>query len=324
MPQSLPEALKNALRPTKQWLAISDAEPQALVDVLLVGGAHEFVVTIDSAVAALRPLTLRVGLEPELQAAISAVRTPQLRLVERGSGRTTGVLQLKHLRDWNPAQAAMALFEVVSGRHYCAHALRRAWDSWNYRRAVRHSRPEDLLMIPRAVEQLMIFYHCPRPVFFVSVDDGEHSNLFPMDLVGPLQPDRFTLALRNTSPSVETMKRTRRIALGDVPGDACQIAYQLGTHHKKLAIDWSELPFMTRRSKEFALRVPDIALRVREIEILDFQTIGSHTLFVGRIRTDEPLQAGPRLFHTSGVYQRLRVRDGRPFTEASRAAVRAR
>jgi flavin reductase (DIM6/NTAB) family NADH-FMN oxidoreductase RutF len=153
-------------------------------------------------------------------------------------------------------------------------------------------------------------------VFFVSVDDGQHSNVFPMDLVGPLQPDRFTLALRSTSPSVETMKSARRIALGDVPGDACQIAYQLGAHHKKQQIDWDSLPFQTLRSRQFSLRVPDIALRVREVEILDFQSVGSHTLFVGRICSEQALRTGPQLFHTSGIHQRLKVRLGRPFQEA--------
>jgi flavin reductase (DIM6/NTAB) family NADH-FMN oxidoreductase RutF len=185
-----------------------------------------------------------------------------------------------------------------------------------YRRAVRHKRPEDLLMLPAAVEHLMIFYLCPRPVFLVSVDDGHSSNLFPMDLVGPLLPERFTLALRNTSPSVQTIKNARRVAFADAPGTACQIAYQLGAHHRKQNIEWDTLPFRTLRSEQFSLRIPEIALQVREVEILDFQTVGSHTLFVGRICSEQTLASGDQLAHTCGPHQRMRARTGRPFTEA--------
>jgi hypothetical protein len=94
------------------------------------------------------------------------------------------------------------------------------------------------------------------------------------------------------------------------------VAYQLGTHHKLSQVDWDKLPFATVRSQGFALRVPAIALRVREIEILDYRTVGSHTLFVGRIHSEQPLKPGARLFHTSGIHQKLRIRQHRPFQEA--------
>jgi hypothetical protein len=146
-----------------------------------------------------------------------------------------------------------------------------------------------------------------------------------MDLVGPLPPGRFTLALRNTSPSVETIKRARKVAMAELPGTACRIAYQLGAHHKRDQVDWNALPFKTRRSQHFGLLVPDIAVGVREVEILDFRTVGSHTLFVGRIcsgtlapeaASNRDHSSTPRLFHTCGANQRLRTRYKRPFDEA--------
>jgi flavin reductase (DIM6/NTAB) family NADH-FMN oxidoreductase RutF len=316
----LPEALKKKLRPTSQWLAISLPAPQQLVDVRLIAAGREFDVTSNSSVAAMRPFVLRVGLDPELGAVLRQSPAARLHMVDRALGRTLGVLKLRHLRDWEAADARMALFDIVAGTQYCAPWPRRAWDTFMYRRAARRKPPQSQLMLPAAVEQMMTFYLCPRPVYFVSVDDGTHSNIFPMDLVGPLQPDRFTMALRNTSPSVETMKSTRRLALGDIPGSACEMAYQLGAHHKKLQVDWDTLPFKALRSQRFALRIPDIALRIREVELMDFQTVGSHTLFIGRIVSEQPLRPGPQLFHTSGVHQRLRTRLGSPLQEAPPAA----
>ncbi len=312
----LPKALKRRLRPTGQWLAITMPASQHTVAVKLVTAAGEFVVTDNSAVAALRPFTLRVGLDPLMQAAVHDEPEPQLHLVDRQLGRIIGVLHLRYLRDWRTAGAWLGLFEVAGGAHRCVHWPRRTWDSWMYERAVRNVPRESLLMAPPAVQQMMVFYLRPRPVFLVSVDDGHHSNIFPMDLVGPLQPERFTLALRNTSPSVETIKNARRLALADLPGTACRIAYQLGAHHKQSQVDWDRLPFKTVRSRDFSLPVPAIALRVREVEILDFQTVGSHTLFVGRICSQGVFAEGAQLFHTSGIHQRLRIRYGRPFQEA--------
>lgn len=307
-----PGLLKRRLRPTPQGAAISLIAPQQAVAVRWVHAGSETDVTTNCAVAALRPFTLRMGLPPEGAGAVDA-RAAQLRLVDRERDELIGVLNLQFLRDWTTGGSPSRLYEVVGGTHYCAPRLRRMWDSWMYRRAARTTPSQKMLMTLAAVEQFMVFYSCPRPVYFVSVDGGSESNIFPMDLVGPLPPDRFTLALRNTSPSVETIKKTGQLALGDVPGTASAIAYELGKHHQQRAIDWSTLPFETIRSPRFQLRIPEISLRAREIEILDFQVVGSHTLFLGRICSEQILCTGPQLFHTSGAYQALRTRERRPF-----------
>jgi hypothetical protein len=151
----------------------------------------------------------------------------------------------------------------------------------------------------------------------VSVDDGSHSNLFPMDLIGPVSADRFTLALRSTSPSIATMKSARRAALSDVPAREYATAYKLGIHHKNVKVEWDRLPFRIERSREFSLPCPSIALRVREIQILDFDTIGSHTFFVTQVISEHPTAEGTQFFHTSGIYQYFRRCNGRAFPAAS-------
>jgi flavin reductase (DIM6/NTAB) family NADH-FMN oxidoreductase RutF len=176
--------------------------------------------------------------------------------------------------------------------------------------------PHNFSMTPEAVQQQMIFYICPRPVVLVSVDDGSHSNLFPMDLIGPISADRFTLALRSTSQSIPTMKSARRVALSDVAARDSTLAYRLGAHHKNVRVAWDQLPFKIRPSSRFSLPCPETALRVREIEILDIDTIGSHTFFVTQVASEQSAGADPRFFHTSGIYQHFRTRNGRPFPPA--------
>jgi flavin reductase (DIM6/NTAB) family NADH-FMN oxidoreductase RutF len=314
----LPTALIQRLRPLPQWPPVALREPQESVQVRLSTVRGEFDVTRAAVVAALRPLTLAVGLDAQLTSAIEDRSAPALHFVDLESRRTVGMLQLQHVRNWNTSGAAIGLFEVQHGTHRCVRWPYRPWNRWlQNRRMRRNTDPNNFFMPPEAVQQQMIFYICPRPVVLVSVDDGSHSNLFPMDLIGPVSSDRFTLALRSTSPSIATMKSARRVVLSDVPARDYATAYKLGIHHKNAMVDWGDLPFETQRSRNFSLPYPAIALRVREIEILDFDTIGSHTFFVTQIASEDSAGDDAQFFHTSGIYQHFRSCKGRPFPPAS-------
>ena len=310
----LPTALQQWTRPLAQWPPIALRAPQAAVRVHLATARGGFDVTHSAVVAALRPLTLAVGLDADLIAAIEERRQPQLQFVDLDSGRTVGTLYLQHVRYWSTSGLVIAFFEIRDGAQRCVGWPYRSWNRWLQNRRMRaNADPNNFLMAPEAVQQQMIFYICPRPVVLVSVEDGSHSNLFPMDLIGPVAPDRFTLALRSTSPSIAAMKNARRVALSDVPARDYATAYKLGVHHKNVKVEWDQLPFEIRRSREFSLRCPETALRVRELAILDFDVIGSHTFFVTRIASEQPACGETQFFHTSGIYQYFRNRQGRPF-----------
>lgn len=314
----LPAALKRRIRALPQWPPVALSEPQQAVQVRLSTARAEFDVTRVTVIAALRPLTLGVGLDAELAAAIEDRSQPQLHFQDLEAQRTVGRLQLQHIRNWSTSGARIALFEVQDGTQRCLRWPYRSWNRWlQDRRLRRNTDPHNFFMSPEAIQQQMIFYICPRPVVLVSVDDGSHSNLFPMDLIGPVSSDRFTLALRSTSPSIETMKSARRVALSDVPAQEYATAYKLGIHHKKAEVEWDRLPFAIRRSREFSLPCPSIALRVRELQILDFDTIGSHTFFLTQMASEQRAETGAQFFHTSGIYQHFRSCQGRPFPAAA-------
>jgi flavin reductase (DIM6/NTAB) family NADH-FMN oxidoreductase RutF len=309
----LPVAVKRWLRPLPQWPPVALHAPQEAVRVTLATVRGEFDVTRAAVVAALRPFTLAVGLDAQRLSAIETDPGPRLRFVDLESGRTVGVLQLQHMRNWNSSGTAIGLFGVRDATQRCLHWPYRPWNRWLQNRRMRaNTDPNNFFMPPAAVQQQMIFYICPRPVVLVSVDDGVHNNLFPMDLIGPVSADHFTLALRSTSPSIATMKSARRVALSDVPAGDFATAYKLGVHHKNVKVDWDHLPFKIERSHKFSLPCPAIALRVRELAIVDFDTIGSHTLFLGRVVSDLSTGEGSQFFHTSGIYQYFRTRNARP------------
>jgi flavin reductase (DIM6/NTAB) family NADH-FMN oxidoreductase RutF len=212
---------------------------------------------------------------------------------------------------------SLTLYHVAAGEHRCLGWPRRPWNAWLQNRLMRKNRSSNHLnMEPAVAQQLMIAYLCPRPVVLVSVDAPGHRNIFPMDLIGPLdRSGLFSLALRSTNVSVPTMGEVRRVALSGIPATMKAVVYKLAAHHKQPLADWNELPFPVRPSREFGIPAVAAALHIRELAIVHSQEVGSHTLFLGRLVSDESLAAGTQLHHTAGFHQAWRRRQGMPFTE---------
>lgn len=308
--------LRERLRPT-HWLPVALSHPQRLVRVMLVTRARRLDVTERNVVAALDPLTVALPASDELSATLDG-GVLHLEFVDAADGFTLGRLRLTDAHTRRLASQEAILFRVSWGADYCENWAQRAFGRLaRHVRARRKSGPSGgLRMPPAAVERLLTFYLCPRPVVLVSACEGEQGNLFPMDLLGPFGEGRFALALRNTSPSVATMKRGGMLVLSDIPPRECATAYRLGAHHKAAAIDWNRLPFPVHRTTRSSLPYPAIALRIRELALLDHADTGSHSFFIAEIIADQSLSAEPRLFHTTSSHQRYRTSLGTPLVSA--------
>jgi flavin reductase (DIM6/NTAB) family NADH-FMN oxidoreductase RutF len=306
---SLPAPVRLIVTKVPCWAPIGLADEQQLIDVRLRTSGNSIDVSSNHVIASLVPLTIAVGQD--------GITEGELGFFDRRTGRELGTLRVRRSPAGTIAGESLSLLEVHGGRHNCLPVGLRAWQRllqarWRHDGGFRMSNT--------AVQHLMLFYLCPRPVTLVSVDDGVNNNLFPMDLIGKLR-DRFTLALRNTSPSVATMRRSRRVALADVALDLLKTVYGLGKHHQLARIDWSSLPFESARSAEYGLRVPAGAQRIRECSIESVSEVGSHTFFVCRIVSDQMLGTQPRLHHTCGIHRVYRQKAGvlpwREFGDAS-------
>jgi flavin reductase (DIM6/NTAB) family NADH-FMN oxidoreductase RutF len=294
----LPASVRLVVSAVPCWAPIGFAEEQQLIDVRLESSGKSIDVNSNHSIASLVPLTIAVGHE--------GVTAGALGFFDRRSGRELATLRLRRPRDANESGHGLSLLEVSGGTHHCLPAGLRAWQRLLQARW-RHD--PGFRMSNTAVQHLMLYYLCPRPVTLVSVDDGVNNNLFPMDLIGTLR-DRFTLALRNTSPSVATLRGSRRAALADVPLELLKTVYGLGKHHRLARIDWSSLPFECTPSAQFGLRVPANAQRIRECSIESFSEVGSHTFFMCRIVSDHRLGSEPRLHHTCGIHRVYRQKSG--------------
>jgi flavin reductase (DIM6/NTAB) family NADH-FMN oxidoreductase RutF len=285
------------------------APPQKTVTATLHWDGKSADVTADHTVASLKPLVIATSLD--------GGQHPVLEYRDSRTENLLGVLHLSRTASVTSDGTTLALYHVATGDHRCLSWPRRPWNAWlQSRHMLKNSSPHQLVMESAAVQQLMIAYMCPRPVVLVSVSTPGHRNIFPMDLIGPLdRSGLFSLALRSTNVSVPVINQARRVALSDIPASMKAVVYKLGEHHKQPLMDWSALPFHVRPSREFGIPVVAEALRIQELSIVHSQEIGSHMFYVCRIVSDENLAVGAQLHHTAGFHQAYRRRLGAPFTE---------
>jgi flavin reductase (DIM6/NTAB) family NADH-FMN oxidoreductase RutF len=291
-----------------RFVTIGERDPQQQVRVMLHGIGPSVDVTRRHLIASLRPLVVALGL-PE-SAVTSSSGQARLVFTTLDAGRLLGHVDLTHHTRLSSGHARLELFRVAAYREACIspapaaiYALAHAWAE--RRQVATFAMPR---RDRRAVE---VLYMCPRPVVLVSVAHNGNRNMFPMDLIGAVDPQHFVLALRSTSPSVELITGSRRVALADVPLEHAGLATGLGDRHKKAHMDWDNLPFDTVLSAVYGLTVLRGALRVREMAVRGVEEVGSHSLFIGEMVREERRDDGLQMFTISGPYYRHAVLQGR-------------
>jgi flavin reductase (DIM6/NTAB) family NADH-FMN oxidoreductase RutF len=287
-------------------------DPQREVEVWLHGPDGPREVTYNNVVAALRPFTLGVMFDRDYTPSPEGEPWRLCMRARHEPNRLLGVIHLRLVRSIRLPEHRFGLFETSGCENYVVPALslRLYYLLQRWRAASRRRRnPYNFQMTPADLRCSYVFYICPRPVVLVSVEHEDAGNLFPMDLIGPTDSPWFSMALRSTSPAVRLMQQSRRMALASVPFQYKSVAYELGKHHKKTNIDWAGVPLKMTRSPCFGLRVPEAALRVREVRVAEFHEVGSHMLFITSMEREtlpEPAPegaAGLQLFHRYGSYR---------------------
>ena len=284
-------------------------DPQEAIEVWLQGPGEPRNVTHNNVIAALRPFTIGVMFERNEAQPREGQPFDLCMHDRRAPQQLLGVIHLRLASTLDLTDHRFCLFEVDASENLCVPAVSlRLYYLEERRRAEKRRRknPYNFQMTPNDLRASHVFYICPRPVVLVSVEHEDSGNLFPMDLIGPTDSPWFSMALRSTSPAVRLMQQSRRMALASIPFAYQGIAYQLGKHHKLANIDWTALPFATARSPLFNLRVPDAALRVREVSVKEFHEVGSHVLFITSVER-ETTPGGAKslqLFHAFESYRR--------------------
>jgi flavin reductase (DIM6/NTAB) family NADH-FMN oxidoreductase RutF len=310
--------------PIPQFCTVGLKYPQSEVRVWLRGLSAPLDVTDSNVIVAARPFTVGLGLE----------QAPDGATIERvplslgfsdcsGDNRLLGEIQLSYTDTVRIGDRVLCLFRASRSTNRCLPrnvVWRRYLDfARQQRRVAKGPTPPETPMIIREFFALSTFYICPRPVVLVSVVDGNAGNIFPMDLIGPVGGQHFTLALHATSTAVSLMERSRRVALSGVPVEQISIAYALGRNHKKTDFRWNDLSFDLKTSRAFGLPVPEFALSVKEMEIEEVRAMGSHKLFICRTEVNHVRSHGLQLSFVQGFYH-ARRQQTQPLVLATRTA----
>lgn len=294
-----------------QQCAIGLSDPQEEVAVWLYGLGAPRNVTHRNVIAAASPFTIGIGLERERLSALASGSRLKLRFQNQAIGsELLGEIGLRLVRVIPFESEQLALFEARYCRNYCIQTIR-LWAHHLYHSS-RQSRfrsshaTAQIRMTALAVRSLAVFYICPRPVVLVTAVDGCAVNIFPMDLIGPIGVQRFSLALHSTSAGIPLMEHSRKIAISNLSVEQARAVFELGKNHRRASVNLDKLPLITVPSPKFGIPVPSTALRVRELEIEAVQAVGSHKLFVADIVEDNCWARGLHLHFVHGIYQTLR------------------
>jgi hypothetical protein len=302
-----------------QEFTIGLADSQAEISVWLHGMGAPIDVTRCHSMACAAPFIVCIALERgEKQIGLND-QNLRLRFCEATeSKRVLGEIHVKPREVLSVDNLQLFLFEVRGSTNYClprmrlwAHYLLYAYSQW------RQENSSGIKMSFLEKRSAMVMFIRPHPTSLGSVIDDSGGNIFPMNIMGEIGRGNFAFALKDSRTAAHLVERTGRIALSSIPFSHAHLPYKLAINHTKQSIDWNQLSFTTKMSKHFQIPVPDIALRVREMEILTFRKIGSHTFFVARIVSDERSADGLELCVIHGFYQYWRMKEHRAELEAS-------
>jgi len=296
-------------RELSQFCNLGLRDPQPEIKVWFTGIGQPRDVTHRNVLAGTKPLIVGIGLEEgEDPDAISQKRL-ELEFREANGDRTLlGKITLTFIEVLKlGGRDLLYLFRAHTPVNYCRaknilwrRYLNFAYVQWKNERG---PHPPEIRMLASDLHALFVFYICPRPVVLVSVVDGEAGSIFPMDIVGPIGCWHFSIALHLTSQVLPLVEHSRRIALSSVPVEKMPLAYDLAKNHKKGPVDWAALPFTTTRSSAFGLPIPEFSLRVREMEVVKRQDMGSHAFFICRLVDEYPVADGLQFFQAHGFYE---------------------
>ena len=313
-----------------QEFTVGLTEPQTLTTVWLHGLGAPLDVTQHYVTACCAPLLIGIALDSDRSSEVAAksagiqnAGATRLSLQFReqtGEKRLLGELRLAIEETIQFGDSALLLCRVRSVVNYClpliprwAHYLRLGW--------AERTRVDTLgfRMTFLELRAAMVTFIRPHPLALVSVSTAEGENIFPMNLMGDIGNDHFAFALKDSRLAAHLVAGSGRLAVSNLPLPLCSTAIAMAINHTRPAIDLTQLSFRVRESLTFYLPVPVLATRVRELEVVKMVKLGSHNLFLARIRSEEVVSNSPQVNIIHGFYQHWRCRGDHVSLQASLA-----
>jgi flavin reductase (DIM6/NTAB) family NADH-FMN oxidoreductase RutF len=284
---------------------ISLDHPQTEISVRLLGMGLDLDVTNSHSVACAVPFMFCIGLEhSELHKLVTGSYFTLEFRENRGRGKVLGVIKLKLQTNLLVECHWVGLFKAVECQNYCipryrlhAHQfLLRYYQRKNGRRA------GEMQVSTLDTQCNAVTFICPRPVVLVCVVDGFRGNVFPMNLLGDLGGNYFAFALNGERQAAPLVERLGRLTLSTVPLSKSPIVRELGKNHYLNPIPLEEVPFALQQSGGLDIPFPEFAIRVRELQVLEVRSLGSHNFFLAKTTRETINMSGQEFHMIHGFY----------------------
>src|SRR4051812_6425076 len=148
-----------------------------------------------------------------------------------------------------------AVYKAVHGNH----SLVPRWQQLlnTMREKLRKKSPGNVSLDGNLYEQVRIAYSVPRIISAVTLSDGNRYNLFPTDLHGAINENRYVDSLRIGGKAGRQVEEAKRIVISDVGASFFHHAYELGKNHTRDLQPAENFPFSKSRSHTFNLPLPE-------------------------------------------------------------------
>lgn len=289
---------------------IGQPQPQNEISVWLEGFGPPRDVTRCHGPASTVPCTFWIAFDNDNVPNEAQCARMSLHFRENREGhRLLGKLGMIRTHTFPAGESTLLVFEPRSAVSYChprlrlyAHTLLQQWRQ-------RHSSSK-IRLSPLEQRAMSVLFTCPRPISLVSVAERGRASMFPLNVMSDVNDVYFAFALTACKIPAQFLASARRFALSTTPIEQAPVAFALAANHNVPSIDFNDLPFPTRQSRGLRLPVPVFSQRVREMEIDSVNRVGSHSLFIARVLSDERRAGGEEFSVIHGFYQAWRIRQG--------------
>jgi len=302
-----------------QEFTIALTQPQNEVTVSLQCAGMSIDVTDRHTIACCAPFILGIPAYTEHAAAIFNCEHALLVFTERAHPRRTlGVIHLAPQEMIALEDVRLILFAVLGSKNYCLPMLR-LWAHYlpgavsNLRKLASF----DIKMTYAEIRASQVAFVRPHPLMLGSLNDSAGGNIFPMNLLGDLGGGYVAFALKDSRRAAHLVESAGSLALSNVPPALCSAAFQLAINHTRDFADWDRIPFVLKRSRDLFIPVPASSPRIREMRVDRVHRIGSHTLFIAQVISDECRSDQTSVHIVHGFYQHWRLRGDKTKLHAS-------
>jgi hypothetical protein len=192
-------------------------------------------------------------------------------------------------------------YEAINGEHHFLPAFHRFIIGLDNQ--LHGKKPGNVFLNGNRLKQVQIAYAIPRKVSLITTGNGDLYNLFPTDLHGEVDDDRYLISLRHAGEACQQVLDTRNILLTEVRTDFYKTVYALGKNHMQPMKAKQYAPFSNMLSGHFNLPLPQTAVQYRELQVLDHFTRGIHRIILFKIVNQQLVdESSSTLAHIHRLY----------------------